>query len=436
VSGIGWEPPDRGAGATAGHARFLNRGLPPFIEGVAGPDSAATAAQPGADDRPDPEQPGDRLDQGSDATAAELRPGAAGVTGEPGSSEAGTVGGGIGTGDAGSGTGIGAAQATQPGAAAADRDPGRIQPSGVEQPRPYPQLLRGPEHRWWRPLVGLGVLLGSIALLVIAFGLFVDLIHLLAGGGSPATGSVPSPVDGTGGVTPLDLLGLNLSVAAFLPLALLAVLAGHRWPPGFLSSVTGRLRRRWLLRCLATCILVLGPLALVLSLLGGVLRSSHGPHPVLIMVVVLLTTPLQAAGEEYLFRGWLNQAVGSLFGRPLVACVVGALVSSTLFAIAHGSQDGWLFADRWLFGLLAAVLVWRTGGLEVSIALHTVFNVVAWAQAVGFGSLSDAVNSSRMSPLSFALDMAQVLIVASVLARLAGRENPIRLYRPGSVTDE
>ena len=310
-----------------------------------------------------------------------------------------------------------------------------VTPPGPDRPRPYPQLLRGPAHRWWRPLVGLVVLLGSVALLVIVFGLFVDLIHVLAGPGSPAAGSVPPPVDGTQAVSPLDLLGLNLSVAAFLPLAVLAVWAGHRAPPGFLSSVTGRLRWRWLLRCLTTCVLVLGPLALALSLLGGVLGAPHEPHAYLVMTVVVLTTPLQAAGEEYLFRGWVNQAVGSLFGSTRAACVAGAVVSSTLFAVAHGSQDGWLFADRWLFGLIAAVLVWRTGGLEAGIALHTVFNVVAWGQALAFGTLSEAVNGSRMSPLSLVLDTAQVLIVASVLGRLAGRRNPARLLRPGRMSD-
>ena len=68
-------------------------------------------------------------------------------------------------------------------------------------------------------------------------------------------------------------------------------------------------------------------------------------------VVILLTTPLQAIGEEYLFRGYLLQAVGSLFGSRWVAIVATA----TLFALAHGAQNFPLFFDRFAFGLIAGL---------------------------------------------------------------------------------
>ena len=40
-----------------------------------------------------------------------------------------------------------------------------------------------------------------------------------------------------------------------------------------------------------------------------------------------------------------------------------------------------LFLDRLAFGLLAAVLVWRTGGLEARMAAHVVNNVFAYVVA-------------------------------------------------------
>jgi membrane protease YdiL (CAAX protease family) len=94
-------------------------------------------------------------------------------------------------------------------------------------------------------------------------------------------------------------------------------------------------------------------------------------------VVILLTSPIQAAAEEIFFRGYLLQALGSLVARPWF----GIIVSSLVFAMLHGTQNLPLFADRLAFGLLAALLVWRTGGLEAGIAAHVINNVFAYLVA-------------------------------------------------------
>ena len=51
---------------------------------------------------------------------------------------------------------------------------------------------------------------------------------------------------------------------------------------------------------------------------------------------------------------------------------------SVVFALLHGTQNLPLFADRLVFGLLAGLLVWRTGGLEAGIAAHVINNVFAY----------------------------------------------------------
>ena len=55
---------------------------------------------------------------------------------------------------------------------------------------------------------------------------------------------------------------------------------------------------------------------------GDIDRPSAGTL-VGLLVVILLTTPLQSAAEEVGFRGYLSQAVASWFARP----VTGALVA-------------------------------------------------------------------------------------------------------------
>lgn len=78
-------------------------------------------------------------------------------------------------------------------------------------------------------------------------------------------------------------------------------------------------------------------------------------------VMAFVLTPFQAAGEEYLFRGWVLASVGSWFRRPVVGWIVGGLVSTAIFALAHGSLDVWILLDLGAFAAAAVWLTWRTG---------------------------------------------------------------------------
>jgi membrane protease YdiL (CAAX protease family) len=120
-------------------------------------------------------------------------------------------------------------------------------------------------------------------------------------------------------------------------------------------------------------------------------RHSGGaaPDAVAVIVVTLLTSTFQAAGEEYYFRGYLLQAMGALVRSTAIVVAVTAL----LFTAAHGIwpwQSPALFVDRLAFGLVAAVLVIRTGGLEASISAHAANNVVTFI----FAALTDSVGAS------------------------------------------
>ena len=79
-------------------------------------------------------------------------------------------------------------------------------------------------------------------------------------------------------------------------------------------------------------------------------------------------------GEEYGFRGYLMQASGSFFRSRIAAL----LITSGLFALAHGVQNFPLFFDRFAFGLIAGLIVILVGGLEAGIALHILNNLLAF----------------------------------------------------------
>lgn len=286
-------------------------------------------------------------------------------------------------------------------------------------PRPYPQLLRGERHRWWRSLLSLSVVVGGLALLLVVstIGLFVASI---AGG-----------VDLEGMQAELDepwvLLSTNLLLAYCIPLSMLAVWAGHGWRPRWVASVAGGLRWRWMLACAVVSLVVaVAGTAFFWVLDGG--PSGVGRDVAVLLLIVALTTPLQAAGEEYLFRGWMSQAVGALFARAAVGAVVAAAFSAGVFALAHGGQNAFLFVDRFAFGLLASYLVWRTGGLEAAIAAHTVNNVVVFVPVILTGGLAAAIGVSEASPGLVAFDVVSMVLLGAALTWLARRAGVQRLF--------
>ena len=113
-----------------------------------------------------------------------------------------------------------------------------------------------------------------------------------------------------------------------IPAAGLSIWAVHHIRPRFVSSVVGGFRWRWLLRCLAVVVPVWA-LYIGVSLLGDRPSSSDRPAEwVVLLFLVVFMTPLQAAGEEYFFRGWILQNVGSWFKRPMLSLIVGTAVSA------------------------------------------------------------------------------------------------------------
>nr|WP_267918769.1 CPBP family intramembrane glutamic endopeptidase [Microbacterium resistens] len=81
---------------------------------------------------------------------------------------------------------------------------------------------------------------------------------------------------------------------------------------------------------------------------------------------------MQAAAEEYVFRGYLMQLVGRWLKHPAFA----VLIPVPLFVLGH-TYDVWGSLGVGIFAVLMAWITWRTGGLEAAIALHAVTNLNA-----------------------------------------------------------
>jgi membrane protease YdiL (CAAX protease family) len=240
----------------------------------------------------------------------------------------------------------------------------------------YPLVLRGPGYQPGRSV--LGVILGLSLFLLLTGVLSQAVVALgwaLTAGDQPYREYVRSA---SAFERPIGMLGVNLGIATLIPISCLILWLVHRVHPRWLFSVGPGIRWRYLLVCLGIAVLSLNGV-LLLSQLAVPGRLATGAQPGFwgFLIVIVLTSPLQAAAEEIFFRGYLMQALGSLVARPWF----GVVVSSVLFALLHGTQNLPLFVDRLAFGLLAGVLVWRTGGLEAGIAAHVVNNVCAYVFA-------------------------------------------------------
>ncbi len=291
---------------------------------------------------------------------------------------------------------------------------------------------------WWRALVGVLVVLGGL-FVVVPFAA----LALFAVGFSLTGGDVVDrlrAVTDTGAVTPLGLVFLNLTLASGIALAWFASRVLHGLRPRWLASVAPRIRWGWFATCLGLALVALLATVAVSAfvpaqdggadLAGGVNPFTSTTRDFLLVIVLL--TPLQAAGEEYVFRGYLTQAFGAIVPSSRVGLVLAVLVPSMLFALAHGAQDAPTFVSRLAFGLVAGILTIATGGLEAGIAMHVLNNWLAFGLALAFTDMSSALNPTDGSWWNLPVTLTQSVVYTTLAIVVARRTGVATRTRPGS----
>lgn len=285
-------------------------------------------------------------------------------------------------------------------------------------PREYQHLLRGPRFALWR--AALAPVL-SVALLFALVALVALVAYML--GVYRQVDEVMSATD----MSPSSFAFTNLLLAALIPCCMLATRWVHRVHGGAMSSVTGAFRWRWFGRCCA----VLAPLYLIYIALDLFLDPPASPRPgewLLLLVLVAVGTPWQAAGEEYLFRGLILQNVGACFANARFGLIVASLFSVLVFGAAHGSADVWIFIDLAVGAAACCYLAWRTGGLEAPIALHALNNVLGMGGSIIFGGWGEGFvdETSKGQPLDPLLTLVVCVIAVWLVQRLADRHGVAR----------
>ncbi|HEY6070469.1 MAG TPA: CPBP family intramembrane glutamic endopeptidase [Chthoniobacterales bacterium] len=122
--------------------------------------------------------------------------------------------------------------------------------------------------------------------------------------------------------------------------------------------------------------------ALVMPLLGAppINWAFHfvtgNPAAIPDMLYVIIVTA--GFGEEVLYRAWMFERLGKLFGQSAMAKGAIVLITATLFAAAHYPGQGWPGVEQaFVVGAVFALIFALTGQISLLMIAHTAFDLTA-----------------------------------------------------------
>ena len=334
-------------------------------------------------------------------------------------------------------------------AAASDSTPDAASSDTPETAYHRLATLRSAWSRPAKPLLSLGAAL--LAYVVLSSVVLVTAVLLLAvmPGANIARG-----VTSGDPTSPLDV-GLALAMGAmWLPAGIVGVRVGGWRPLGTAWSVAARLRPdRSLLLAGAGGGLAVVVLAALAGMLAGApdiaAAGASIPQLLLVVLLVLVLAPLQAIGLELSLRGTVMQALGTWLRSPVLPVLAGTAV----MLIGRDLTPAVLLPALAL-GLSAGVLAWKTGGLELPIALTTTLTVLAHlvgafgagsGAGAGVGAVGAAAAAPGTSAAALSVPAAAVpeaalaggiagaialLLLTDLLVVWIGRREGVRLLEP------
>lgn len=286
--------------------------------------------------------------------------------------------------------------------------PTRGVPDGVE----YHRVLAGEKRRIPRGLLTIVLLLVGFVASSVAFIEAAEVIDRQVLGRDES-------------FTPLRHVAGSLSLALLIPYSMVLQRVLYGVSPRSLHSVTGHFR----FAVLGRTLVVFGPLVLaavgISATQGGTTTTWTQADLIVMFLSGLIVSPLAAAGEEYGFRGLMFRVVGGWARTARAGLVAGVVVTTVLFSLMHGTLDPYLLTSYLvLFGSMA-IVTWRTGGLEVAVVLHAVYNLallLATTLHLDIGGELDNRATAVGSPVSLVPGGAIILVTAVVwlMTRTAG----------------
>lgn len=201
-----------------------------------------------------------------------------------------------------------------------------------------------------------------------------------------------------------------IHVAAMLPIALLIPwsMLIQRWLYGVRAASLTSVLNVFRTAIFGKALLVVVPLWAINLVVSNLVMDNATTtwttiNLAFVFLATLLLTPLQAAGEEYGYRGLVFRVAASWAKGPRAALILGIAVSSILFAVIHFSTDPWVNLYYLVLASTLAIITWRSGGLEIAIVIHAVNNTIGFlflllihADFTAANDRSDGVGSAIM----------------------------------------
>ncbi len=249
----------------------------------------------------------------------------------------------------------------------------------------------------WRLALGIVVV---VAVQALSFGALAGAVWALRGPDAAGTWLAKLAVAST----PATMLTV---LALFAPLLAGVVLAARVLHGRGLHSLLGPDVLRQALRGAGVTLAVFAPL-IALAWAAGVTQPNLPPAIwAALLPLTVLGVGVQTLAEEVLFRGYVLQQLAARFRARWVWCVLPALAFGLLHLDPAGMGGAALAVAGFatLFGLVAADLTARSGGIGLAWGLHLANNLVGLGVMATQGGLTGlALRVSEHSRADLAAD--------------------------------
>lgn len=282
----------------------------------------------------------------------------------------------------------------------------------VPPEREYHRVLAGEKRRIARGILAILLVMGGLTFFTIAFTVAATAVDAAVGR------------EGSTSYSPLVHAAGIGAVALIIPWSMFI----QRWLYGVKGASLHSVISRFRFDLFGRAILFASPVFLivvVLQYLDPLPQTTWTYSDVLWMLAgTILLVPLQAAAEEYGFRGLVFRVAGSWTRGARAGLVVGIILSSVAFALVHMQADLGLNLWYLVFAVSAALITWRTGGIEIAVVLHALFNVLTFvfdaALRIDFDAVLAESSATFSTTLPIMIAMAGTAAVVWIRTRRTG----------------
>ena len=261
-------------------------------------------------------------------------------------------------------------------------------------------------YRWAKP-----ILVFILFLIIYLVGGVVLVLFLDRTGASPVSSLGLSGYDSMN-VSSVSGVLTNLgSVAWMLPALALAVFIAKERPFSSYSSARGGWSFKIFFLSMLVAVIIYAVHSVIRFFMGD-LQPFDNQFTLAGFIVLTLIGPIQCVAEEYVFRGFVLQTIGSWTRLPVFAVIIQVAVFIALHPYNLAGRISVGFS-----ALIFALCAWAGRGLEVSSGLHIVNNMFAFYMT-GFGidRIKSAVTTKELAS-SMILDVIFLVIMLIIIKK-------------------